>query len=169
MKRLLMIIPLVCLFCFIVGCQQSEEVTEESAADVEADVQAIRGIVEEWEAAFNAADINRIMPHYADDAMVIPPNEPVLIGKEAIRSDLQQLFEQITLQEDDEVKNVHISGDLGVAHVAWSTIVERNAGAESSKYNGNQIIVFKKLPDGAWKCIYSIWSDETLTSPPQAD
>ena len=42
MKSTFMVIPLVFLLCFVVGCQQDEEVIEEPVADVEADIQASR-------------------------------------------------------------------------------------------------------------------------------
>ncbi len=41
MKKLLMILPLVFLLCFIFGCQQAEEVAEEPVVDIEAEKQAV--------------------------------------------------------------------------------------------------------------------------------
>jgi len=69
MKKLLVIIPLVFLCSFAVGCQQGEEIADESAADVEADIQAIKRIVEDYEAAVNTADIDRYLQLYADDVI----------------------------------------------------------------------------------------------------
>jgi len=53
MKRLLILIPLVLLCCFIVGCQQGEEVASEDAG---MDVQTIRDRVAELEASTNSVD-----------------------------------------------------------------------------------------------------------------
>ena len=166
MKRMSMFIPSVFLFFFTFGCQQGEKVVGESV-DVEADVQAIKGIIAEWNTAVNAGDIERSMSHRADNEIIIPPNEPAIVGKEADRRFHQQWYDQLIFKEDDVVKDVHVSGDLAVAHVTWSAVVTPKAGGEPIKSNGNTIMVFKKQPDGVWNCIYLIYSDESLIDPTQ--
>jgi hypothetical protein len=97
MKRLFMLIPLALLCCL--GCQQGERVLVEPKADFEADIQAIKDIVAETNAAVNSADIEKFMSFYADDAIEIPPNGPAQIGKEVIGSGIQQFFDEVTCQE----------------------------------------------------------------------
>ena len=164
MKRLLMLIPLAFLCCL--GCQQDQEVT---ATDVEADIQAIKFIVAELNTAVNTADINTIMSLYADDAVRIPSNKSAAIGKEAIQEGVQQMFDEISAQEKDVVRDVQVSGDLAVTHIISSAIITPKAGGEPSEYNGDWILVFKRQSDNAWKIIYSIWSDQSLVYPDQAE
>jgi uncharacterized protein (TIGR02246 family) len=164
MKRLFMLIPLVFLCCL--GCQQGEE---PATVDVEADIQAIKDSVAELESAVNAGDTDRGLALYADDAIEIRPNEPAAIGKEAIQRRGQQDFNEFALQDVYEVKGVKVSGDLGVAHLAWSTAATPKAGGEPIKAKGNWIRVYERQSDGSWKCIYSIWSDENLVIPPATE
>jgi uncharacterized protein (TIGR02246 family) len=110
MKKLLMILPMVFLLCFTYGCQQSEEVAEEPAVDVAADLEAIKKISDEWSAAFNAGDIDKLVSLFTDDAVRIPPNKPILIGKEAIRGWIQWLFDQVTMEHESELVDVKVSG-----------------------------------------------------------
>ena len=166
MKRIFMVIPLVFLCYSTVGCQQSEEV---APADVEADIQTIKDIVKEYEAAVNTADIDRYLQLYADDVIDIYPNMPALSGKEAIRNRDQQLFEEVTLQDVYTVQDVKVSGDLAVTHVTLSAVITIKASGETSKTNGNWILIFRKQSDDSWKIIYSIWSDESLVRPTQAE
>ena len=169
MKKLLIVIPLVFLFCIAFGCQQGEEVSVEPSVDIEADIQSIKDLVADVEVAANTADLDKLVSFCADDMIRIFPNAPALIGKEAYRSRFQEIFDQYSLQEEDVVENVIVSGDLGVAHVIFSGIVTPKAGGEpiDSKINGNWILVFKRQPDDAWKVIYSISSDESLIAPTQ--
>jgi ketosteroid isomerase-like protein len=169
MKNTFMVIPLVLLCCFIVGCQQRREVAEEPAADVGADIQAIKDMIVETESAVNAGDTDRVMAMVADDIVTIRPNEPALIGKKANRNRTQQEFDELELQDVYEIKDIHISGDLAVAHFLWSTKLKIKANGKSGETNGNWITVAERQPDGAWKCIYSIWSDEGLVRPTQAE
>ena len=169
MKKLIMVISLAFLCCFIVGCQKGEEDAGESKEDVESDIQIIKDIVVDINAAVNVADVEKLMSFYADDAVEIQPNKPASIGKEAIRNGIQQYFDEVIYQEDAVVKAVHVSGDLAFAHITWSGVATPKAGGESRKGNGNLIKILEKQANGAWNCIYSIYSNESLISPTQAD
>jgi len=169
MKNTFMVIPLTFLLCFIVGCQQGGEVAEEPVADFEVDIQAIKDSIAELNAAVNSGDTDRAMALLADDAVLIRPNEPAQFGKEAGRNRTQQEFDELELQDVYEIKNVDVSGDLGVAHIAWSSTATSKDSGKTDNPKGNWIRVYKRQSDGAWKCIYSIWSDETLIHPDQAE
>ena len=164
MKRLLIFVPLVFLYCL--GCQQGENAT---VTDVEADIQAIKDMVAKFNDAVNAANIDELMSFYADDAVEIPPSEPAIIGKGAIRKNLQELLEEMTPHEEYVVKSVHVGGDLAVAHVTWASIAMNKNGVEQIGPGGNWIANFEKQPDASWKCIYSIFSDESLVRPSKTE
>ena len=163
------VIPLIFLLFIASGCEQSERVLVEPKADVEADIQAIRNITEKWQVAINAGDLDTLMSFYSEDAIKIPPNEPAVRGKDAIRSGYQKLFEKNIRQENHVVADIKISGDLAVTNTTWTLpgITEKAKG--SSKPTGNWIRIFGKQPDGSWKIIYMIWSDESLIYPSQTE
>jgi uncharacterized protein (TIGR02246 family) len=169
MKNTFMVIPSVFLICFVVGCQQGERVRVEPVADVQAGIQAIRNVAEKWEAAINSGDIDTIMSFYSEDAVKIPPNEPRVLGKEAIRDGYQKLFEKYTHKEDHVVTDIKVNGDLAFTNTTWSLIATPKDGGESTKHRGNWIRIFGQQPDGSWKVIYMMWSDESLVSPTHAE
>ena len=167
MKKLFMILPLVLVLCFTFSCQQGEEVAEEPVVDVEADFEANKNLNDAWDEAYNAADIDRLMSLYTDDAVRIPPNEPALIGKEAIQGNFQQSFDQFTTENDSEAVDVKIGGDLAFVRGTWTDIQTPKAGGESLYLNGNFVVINQKQTDGSWKTICEIWSIEQLIFPPQ--
>jgi uncharacterized protein (TIGR02246 family) len=169
MKKLCMILPLIFLLCFTFSCQQGKEVAEEPVVDVEADIEAIKNVSEKWEVAYNDSDIDSLMSLYADNSVRIPANQPPVIGKEAIRNSLQQEFDLSTNQEDDVVVEAQVSGDLAFTRGTWINIVTPKAGGESHTLNGNWITILKRQPDGPWKIINEMWSDESLVSPTQSE
>jgi uncharacterized protein (TIGR02246 family) len=167
MKKLLMIIPLVILLCITFSCQKGEEVAEEPAVDVEADIEANKKLSsDEYDEAYNTGDIDRLLSNYADDAVRIPPNEPALIGKDAIRANYQLSFDQFTGENDSIVVDVKVSGDLAFVRGTWTEISTPKDGGESREFNGNWVAINQKQPDGSWKTICEIWSKEQLISPP---
>jgi uncharacterized protein (TIGR02246 family) len=163
------VIPLIFLLFIASGCEERERVLVEPKADVGADIQAIRNITEKWQVAINAGDLDTLMSFYSEDAIKIPPNEPAVRGKDAIRSGYEKLFEKNIRQEKHVVADIKISGDLAVTNTTWTLpgITEKAEGP--SKPTGNWIRIFGRQPDGSWKIIYMIWSDESLIYPSQTE
>ena len=167
MKKFLTIIPLVILLCFTFGCQEGEEVAEEPVIDISADIEANKNLNDAWDEAYNAGDVDRLMSLYTDDAVRIPPNEPALIGKEAIQGNFQQSFDLFTKETDSVVVDRKIGGDLAFVRGTWKDIQTPKAGGESLNLNGSFVAINQKQPDGSWKIICEIWSNEQLIFPPQ--
>jgi uncharacterized protein (TIGR02246 family) len=166
MKKLLMIIPLVILLCFTFSCQQGGEVAEEPVVDVEADIEAIKKITDDFNAAINAGNIDKLVSLYTDDAVRIPPNKPALVGKEAIRSLFQEQLDQFTVQNEGVIVDLKVSGDLAFVRGSWTSINTPKTGGEPLKFNGNFVSIIQKQPDGSWKTICNSWSNEQLLLPP---
>jgi len=169
MKKLFMVLPLVFLLCFTFSCQKAEEVAEESVVDVEADVEALKKIEEEWGAAFASGDVEKFLSFYTDDAVNIQFNEPPLIGKEANRGILQQLFDQFTMEVDGTLEDVQVSCDLAFTRGTNTGVRTPKAGGESIKFKTNWVTIYRKQSDGTWKCICNTLSDENLISPIQSE
>jgi uncharacterized protein (TIGR02246 family) len=165
MKKLFMVLPLVFLLCFTFGCKQAEEVAEEPVVDVEADVEALKKINEEYEATFSAGDIDKFVSLFTEDAVRFPASGPTLIGKIAIRDWLQQIYDQNTVELKQVLVDFKVSGDLAFYHGTWTTTNTPKNGGEPFKLNGNVIVIMQKQADGAWKIICNGWSNEELIRP----
>lgn len=167
MNRILISLGFLC--CLMIGCQESDRVLLESIGEVEKETQAIESIIREMNAAWNASDVDSYSAFYADDAVEIAPNEPAEIGKDAIKVNIQQLFDTITSQDDISIETVKIRGGMAVAHVAYSSSITIKASGESAQSKGNWLCIFEKRSDIGWKVIYSIFSDESLVYPEESD
>ena len=65
--------------------------------DVEAERAALRNVDSETSRAAAAKDIERILSSYADDAVRLPPNAPIIRGKEAIQARWSEVLRCRTL------------------------------------------------------------------------
>jgi uncharacterized protein (TIGR02246 family) len=165
MKKLLMILPLVIMLCFSFSCQKAEELVEEPAVDVEAMREVIHKINDEFDAASNAGDAEKVVSIFTDDAVRIPAAGPTLVGKEAIKDWLQQLFDQYTIDQKNVLVDFKVSGDLTFFRGTWTTTNTPKEGGNPLKLNGDFIVVLKKQSDGSWKTICNSWSNEQLIRP----
>ncbi len=92
MKRLLMVISLAFIICSIFACERRGQAgVKGSKTNIEADVTAIKALISEWVQLSNADDIDGIMSvFYVEKSILMPPNESIYKGKEAIRRSYQE-------------------------------------------------------------------------------
>src|ERR1044071_7370367 len=71
-------ITLLFLLALSTACQSA-------ATPGAADETVLRNLDAEWSKAVGAKDVEKTMSYYADDALMMPPNIPTLVGKQSIR------------------------------------------------------------------------------------
>src|SRR5881396_3373567 len=60
------------------------------------DEQAVRDADAAWSKAAAAKDLDKTVSFYADDALVLPPNEPAVTSKDGIRNLWKGLIDAVT-------------------------------------------------------------------------
>jgi ketosteroid isomerase-like protein len=165
MKKLLLLITLGLALCFTFSCQKGEEVAEELVVDVEAEVQTLTKIEEEWGAAIAAGNFEKVLSFYADNAILMPPNQALLIGKESIREFMQTQPDQFIMEYSGTTEDVQVSGDLAFTRGTQTQTLIPKSGGDTLTAKGNWLCIYRIQPDGTWKCIINTWTDESLISP----
>jgi len=162
-----MVISLALFVCLALACERrSQEVGRESKADIEADVRAIKALINEWGQLSDADDIDGIMSvFYAENSIIMPPNESIHQGKEAIRLFYQEYRKSNKDHYDSSVvEDVRASGDLAVARGMDTGITTPRSGGEAVKFNQKWLMVFERQSDGTWKCISEMWNENPTQS-----
>jgi uncharacterized protein (TIGR02246 family) len=167
MKKLFMILFLVFLLCFSFACQQGKEIAEESVVDVEADIEAVRNWLKENFAAADSGDLERYLTFFADDVILMPPNEPILQGISAIREMAQGYFEQITTQREFSIEEIKVAGDFAFLRINSEEKYTLKTGeGEPVEASFKAIFLLKRMNDGTWLCTHGIWnSNDPLPTP----
>ncbi len=151
------------LLLALLGCtppaQQTEPGSEDSAG-YKADVQAILDFEQTVFDAEIAGDIEAWLSSFAEDVMVMPPNEPALTNKLAIRQSATPLFEQFDLHEETDDREVKVAGDWGYIRAHWIWTLTPKEGGKSVKDTGNSIWIVRRQPDGSWKIARGIYNSE---------
>jgi ketosteroid isomerase-like protein len=103
--------------------------------------------------------------YYSDDAVLLPPNEPIVAGKQAIRASWVSLLSpNIALAWQANKVDVARSGDLAYV-VGRYTLTTRDAEGKPVMDRGKTIEVFKKEADGSWKVVADMYNSD-LAAPP---
>ena len=137
---------------------------------------AVESALEDLNTAYNEAissgDIAWVSEnYYTDDAVMLPANDLLLNGKEAIIARDQGLQDQNSnIQFDSSIEEVQSSGDLAVARggFIWraSPIAE---GLGDVTMEGKWIATFNRQDDDSWKCSQLIWNSDQPAAGATAD
>jgi ketosteroid isomerase-like protein len=126
---------------------------------------AIRTADQQWSATAAKNDLDGTVSYYADDAVLLPPNAPIARDKTSIRNTWANLLgpgTSVTWQ----TSNVEAakSGEIGYAYGTYSTTTTAGAAPETGKF----VEVWKKQPNGNWKCIVDTYNPDAPATPPPA-
>ena len=113
----------------------------------------------EFEAAFKAKDAAKVAAFYAEDAVMMPPNEASVKGRKAIEAHYANEFKQGFTNLDLNPTESAISGQQAF-ETGSSSIVLPNGSTDKGKY----VVVYKRVA-GAWKIAYDIFNSDS--APPK--
>jgi uncharacterized protein (TIGR02246 family) len=139
------------LFVLFVGTSFAKDV------DMEADIIALKKMLDRYAVSANAGDFDLWMSLWADDGIQMPPNTPTRIGKEQIREGMKPVFDQMNvdavIHNIDEAK---VYGDLGLTRCTYTMKMTPKAGGETinAMPDGKALTLFERQSDGTWKIVY---------------
>ena len=90
MKRFATLCAITAMAFTMTACNQTPDTHD-------ADVKAIQNDEAQWNQEWAARDQDKIMAHYADDAILIVPGAPSTSGKEAIRASHKKMVADPTV------------------------------------------------------------------------
>ena len=79
------------------------------------DETAIRKVVETWHRATADGDLPTVLGLIAEDAVFLAPGRPPMRGRASFAQRLTEALKANTIRSSGEVREVRISGDLGIA------------------------------------------------------
>jgi ketosteroid isomerase-like protein len=107
----------------------------------------IQAMSDEFERHANAGNVEPLLQsHYAEDARVIPPNHGIVAGRSDIRAFFQGMVDAGAGDLAIQTLAVEASGDLAY-RVGTYTL------GKPTPDNGPFLEVYKRQPDGSWRCV----------------
>lgn len=158
MEKRLAVLAVAAVMCLLLsaGCQGPAGLSE-------ADRAAIRQAQEEFVKLMNARDFKGLAALYAEDAVVLPPNQPVVQGRAAIQAFMENSPPSSNFQL--RVWEVEGRADLAYSRETASSTVSP-AGAEAGVARDKVLAIWRKQADGSWKVLRDTWnSDLALPAP----
>lgn len=149
-KHLILVLAIAAI-PFLQSCTEEDDDCTVDQAAAKTEIQALN---DEFGRGISERDVDAIMALYTDDATSYPPNKPALVGKAAIRADMEAddsegISLKFTTQEIwANCENATEIGTYVVNHA--------QAGQVAS---GRYFAIYKKVDD-KWMLYRDMWSDE---------
>ncbi len=158
----------ICIaLCFNIGCNapatdtaaKAAEATKPMAAKpdlmkIKADIQALETA---WAAADNVRNVSTISAFYADDAVSMSNNKPMLVGKAAIQKDIEESIAKRPKGSTVSYDIMDVFGDENTVTEVGKTTSKDAAG--KVYYTGKYMAIWEKR-NGKFVCIRDISNDD---------
>ncbi len=145
---------------------RKDSMAASSATETAGEKTAIMGVLSSYEAALNASNTAAVMPLYAEDGVFMPPYSQSAIGAAAVRQAYDAVFKAIKLNLKFTVAEVvQVAPNWAFARTNSAGTVTVNATDAKSAEANQELFIFKKGADGAWKI--ARYSFSTTNPPPR--
>jgi ketosteroid isomerase-like protein len=113
-----------------------------------------------------AGDCDAVAAIYAESAVSLPQDAPIVEGRTAIRAACEA--EEATTQ-DFSITSLQVDGygDLAFDRGTWSQTFVSEGMAEPVTITGKYLVIYRKQADGSWICTVEIWNLDAPFPPPE--
>jgi ketosteroid isomerase-like protein len=125
--------------------------------------QAVRDADEAWSKVAGAKDLDKTVSFYADDAVVLPPNEPMITTKEGVRNLWKGFLDSLSSISWTTTRvEASKSGDMACLIGTYELTMK-----DGTKDHGKYCEVWQKR-GGAWKVTSDMFSSDLPAAPAPA-
>jgi uncharacterized protein (TIGR02246 family) len=129
----------------------------------------LRKLDEQWSAAAAKNDLEATLSFYADDAVLLPGNAPIAADKKAIREVWAGMLGPGTAVSWKVTKvEVAKSSELGYLYGTYELTMKDPKGGPPEQDQGKMVEIWRKQPDGKWKCIVDTYNSDLPLPLPAA-
>ena len=127
-------------------------------------VREIRAVADGIIEADNASDIERVLGYYATDALLMPPNEAPVRGRDAIRPRYEGLFASFVPEIEARIDEACVEGDVGfVRGHNGGRLVGR--GSDTARpLDDVYLMLLRRDEDGTWRISHLMWHPASRAS-----
>ena len=118
--------------------------------------KALEEEIAAWTKAYNQGDAAGCTAVYAEDAMMLPPNQPMVRGKQAIKEFNQRMLDQVGGTISNRIVEASVEGDL--AYQVGTYAITDTKTPDQGKF----VNIFRRQQEGSWKILVAIYNSDNL-------
>jgi uncharacterized protein (TIGR02246 family) len=112
----------------------------------------IERVLQTYETALNASDIDTVMTVFAPDGVFMAPNSPSRIGADSIHAAYAGIFQAITFDTELQIEEIEqVAANWAFVRTSSVGFVTVHAIGERVPDANHELFVFQKGDDERWK------------------
>ena len=119
--------------------------------------QAIRDLHEGATVALGEGDLDGLMAVYADDVISLPPGQPALVGRAAVRAVWEASLAEYDVQVTVDIEEVRVTAEWAFERGTFEMQLTPKAGGPTISDIGKYLDVLRQV-DGQWKYWRMSWN-----------
>ncbi len=131
-----------------VGTSTNSTTKVDSMTDT--DRREIQTVLDRYEKALNASDVDAVIELYADDGVFMPSSAPTAVGIESVRAAYEHVFTTIKLNIAFTVEEIVADGSIAFARTGSKGSVTVLADGTTAPEENRELFIFQR-EDGVWK------------------
>ena len=124
----------------------------------DADRETIHTEVDNFTKAMLAGDFATAASYYSEDAILLPPNAPLIEGRPAIQSFLTT-YPRISAFTQ-KIIELETSGRLGWARLTYDLTMTPQGSSTPLHDTGKTVIILRKQTNATWQITRAIWNSD---------
>ncbi len=113
--------------------------------------EELHAALDEWNAALDAGDIERLVATCHPDVIICNERQPSTVGVQALRDKYAPRMEAATFKSTVEVLEIKVFGDFAVMVTNFDVKVTDKATGQEGGGAGRLVIGYVRDENGAWK------------------
>ena len=141
--------------------RMSNQIGSIGEGDVNADMAAIKEVLNQYAVGITSGDFDLWMSLWADDGTQMPPDPPANVGIEEIRQEMKPAFDDMNMNlAIRSIEDAKIFGDLGLTRCVYTLEMTPKAGGETiaAMPEGKALTLYERKSDGSWKMAYDCFN-----------
>ena len=128
------------------------------------DQAAIRQRTEAYVKSFNDKNVADVLTIYADNSVFMPPNQPVIRGKDALKTFYDDLFKSGASNLKLDLAEVSGHGPLAYASGSYEMDLKPASGP-ATRDRGKFLFVLRRMAE-TWRYEYTVWNSDLPIAHP---
>lgn len=156
---------LLALLAIFASCNTQPDAPDNRSAEE----ALIRKTDADWAAAAQTKSPDAWLAFYSDDAVVLPPNDKIATTRDSMRKPIAELLSLpgVAVSWQQTKVDVARSGDIAYAYGTYQ-LSFNDAKGKPVNDQGKILEIWKKQPDGRWKCAVDTWNSDLPATPPSS-
>lgn len=149
-----------CTLLVLAGCSGPGS---QAGYSPEADFETVAAMVTEFDRCAREGDLETFVSYSTENIVWMPPNEPSVVGKEAVRAWYANFYGMFDIEMTHELLESHTFGDVVIGRGDATETLTPKAGGSPMSLSAKFLFVLRRQPDGSLKVWRAI---ANLNTPP---